>query len=62
MELSREILEEVFQIAQQVDRGEIAMTKGRDSLVRAYGFNANSANMLVRSLRHLSTGSATGVR
>lgn len=56
MELSRNILEEVFQITQQVDRGDIALTKGRDDLVRAHGFNANSANMTIRSLRHMLNG------
>jgi 5-methylcytosine-specific restriction protein A len=56
MELSQDILEEVFQVTQQVDRGDLALAKGRDDLVRAYGFNANSANMTIRSLRHMLNG------
>jgi len=56
MELSQEILEEIFQITRQVDRGDITLTKGRDDLVRVYGFNANSANMTIRSLRHMLNG------
>lgn len=56
MELSQEILEKVFQVARQVDRGDLTLTQGRDDLVRAYGFNANSANMTIRSLRHMLNG------
>ena len=56
MELSQEILEEIFEVTRQVDRGDITLTKGRDDLVRAYGFNANSANMTIRSLRHMLNG------
>jgi 5-methylcytosine-specific restriction enzyme A len=56
MELSNEILEEIFQITRQVDRGDITLTKGRNNLVQAYGFNANSANMTIRSLRHMLNG------
>lgn len=56
MELSREILEEIFVITRLVDRGEITLTKGKQDLVRAYGFNANSANMTIRSLRHMLNG------
>lgn len=36
MELSHAILEEVFQVTRQVDRGDITLTKGRDDPVRAY--------------------------
>lgn len=56
MELSREILEEIFVITRLVDRGEITLKKGKQDLVRAYGFNANSANMTIRSLRHMLNG------
>jgi 5-methylcytosine-specific restriction protein A len=56
MELSPKILEEVFQVTRQVDRGDITLPKGRDDLVRAYGLNANSANMTIRSLRHMLNG------
>lgn len=56
MKLSKDILEEIFQITRQVDRADITLTKGRDALVRAYGFNANSANMTIRSLRHMHNG------
>ena len=56
MEMSKDTLEEIFQLAQQVDRGDITQAKGRDDLVRAYGLNVNSANMAIRSLRHLLKG------
>lgn len=56
MDLSPQILEEVFQATRQVDRGIITLGKARDDLVRAYGFNANSANMTIRSLRHMLNG------
>lgn len=56
MELSQDTLEEIFQVARQVDRGDITQTKDRDDLVRAYGLNVNSANMTIRSLRHLLKG------
>jgi 5-methylcytosine-specific restriction protein A len=56
MELSQNILEEIFQVTQQVDHGDITLTQGRDGLVRAHGFNANSANMTIRSLRHMLNG------
>jgi 5-methylcytosine-specific restriction protein A len=56
MELSQEILEEVFQVTRQVDRGDITLTKGRGDLVRAYVLNVNSANMAIRSLRHMLNG------
>jgi 5-methylcytosine-specific restriction protein A len=56
MELSRDILEEIFHITRQVDHGHITLTTGKDSLVRAYGMNANSANMMIRSLRHMLNG------
>lgn len=56
MRLSREMLEEIFQVTQQVHRAEITLTKGRDDLVSAHGFNANSANMTIRSLRHMLNG------
>jgi 5-methylcytosine-specific restriction protein A len=39
-----------------VDGGDITLTKGRDDLVRAYGLNANSAKMTIRSLRHILNG------
>lgn len=56
VELKQETLEEIFRVTQQVDRGDITLTKGRDDLVRAWGLNANSANMTIRSLRHLLNG------
>jgi len=56
MELTNEILENVFQLTQQVDRGQITLTKGKEDLVRAHGFNANSASMTIRSLRHMING------
>lgn len=56
MELSRHVLEKIFQITLQVDRGNTTVMKARDDLVRAYGFNPNSANMTIRSLRHLLKG------
>jgi 5-methylcytosine-specific restriction protein A len=56
MELSQDILEEIFQVTQHVAREDTTLTKGRDSLVRAYGFNANSVNMTIRSLRHMLNG------
>jgi 5-methylcytosine-specific restriction protein A len=56
MELTQKILEEVFQVTRQVDKGDITLAKGRDELVRAYGFNPNSANMTIRSLRHMLNG------
>lgn len=56
MELSQDILEEIFQVTRQVDRGDITLKKGKEDLVRAYGFNANSVNMTIRSLRHMLNG------
>jgi 5-methylcytosine-specific restriction protein A len=56
MELNQKILEEIFQVTRQVDRGDITLTQGRDDLVRAHGLNANSANMTIRSLRHMLHG------
>jgi 5-methylcytosine-specific restriction protein A len=56
MELSQDILEEIFQVARRVDRQDITLTKGIDDLVRAYGFNANTANVTIRSLRHMLNG------
>ena len=56
MELRPDILEKIFQVTQQVDRLAITLVKGRDELVRAYGLNANSANMMIRSLRHMLNG------
>jgi len=56
MRISHDILEEIFQVTRQVDRGDITLTKGKDNLVRAYRFNANSANMIIRSLRHMLNG------
>jgi 5-methylcytosine-specific restriction protein A len=49
-------LEEIFQITQQVDLGSITLTKGKDDLERAHGLNTNSANMTIRSLRHMLHG------
>lgn len=56
MDLSQETLEDIFQVTQLVDRGDITLTKGRDDLVRVHGLNANSANMTIRSLRHMLNG------
>ena len=56
MELSHDTLEEIFQVARQVERGDITQTTGRDYLVSAFGLNVNSANMTIRSLRHLLNG------
>lgn len=54
--LNQDSLEEIFQVARQVDRGDVTQSKGRDDLVRAYGLNVNTANMTIRSLRHLLNG------
>jgi len=56
MELTKDILEDVFQIARQVKAGDITLTKGKADLVRAHGFNQNSATMTLRSLIHLHRG------
>jgi 5-methylcytosine-specific restriction protein A len=56
MELGQDILEGIFQVTQQVERGDITLTQGRDDLVRAHGLNVNSANMTIRSLRHMLNG------
>ncbi|WP_306394738.1 hypothetical protein [Telluria beijingensis] len=56
MELSKDILEQIFQLTQQVNSGRISLTAGRDELVKAFGFNPNSASMTIRSLRHLLNG------
>lgn len=56
MELNRDVLEKIFQITQQVDCRDITLSEGRDSLVRNYAFNANSASMTIRSLRHMLNG------
>lgn len=56
IELNQVILEDIFYLAQQVDRGEITSTAGRDKLVISYGLNPNLANMSIRFLRHLLNG------
>ncbi|RNF31078.1 hypothetical protein NM04_09045 [Massilia aurea] len=56
MELNKDILESIFQLTQQVNRGRISLGEGRDELVSAFGFNPNSASMTIRSLRHLLNG------
>lgn len=56
MELTKEILEDVFQLARQVKAGDITLTKGKDDLARVHGFNQNSATMTLRSLIHLHKG------
>jgi 5-methylcytosine-specific restriction protein A len=56
MEISQDILEEIFQVARQVNRGDITLAKGRDDLVSAHGFNAHSATITIRSLRHMLNG------
>ncbi|HZW11694.1 MAG TPA: hypothetical protein VFF81_00690 [Noviherbaspirillum sp.] len=56
MELTRDILEDVFQLARQVRAGDITLTKGANDLVRSYGFNPNSATMTIRSPCHMLKG------
>lgn len=56
MELSKEILEEVFQITRKVNRGEVTLSKAKEELVRAWGINPNSASMTVCSLRDMLNG------
>lgn len=56
MELTKYILEDVFQVARQVKAGGITLTEGRTGLARAHGFNQNSATMTLRSLIHLHRG------
>lgn len=56
MELSTLALDEIFELTRQVDRGEITLTKGREDVVKAHGMNANSAQMTIRSLRHMLNG------
>lgn len=56
VELKQETLEEIFRVTQQVDRGDLTLTQGRDDLARAWGLNVNSVNMTIRSLRHLLNG------
>jgi hypothetical protein len=50
------MLADIFYLAQQIGRGEVTPTAGRDKLVNSHGFNCNSANMSIRSLRHLLNG------
>ncbi|WP_314437102.1 hypothetical protein [Massilia timonae] len=56
MELSKDILESIFQLTQQVNSGRISLGDGRDELVRMFGFNPNSARINIRSLRHMLNG------
>ena len=56
VELKQETLEEIFRVTQQVDRGDLTLTQGRDDLARTWGLNVNSVNMTIRSLRHLLNG------
>lgn len=56
MQLSKAILEDIFQVTRQVKRGDITLAKGAMDLVRVHGFNPNSASMTIRSLRHLING------
>jgi 5-methylcytosine-specific restriction enzyme A len=56
MELSKQTLEDVFRITRQVGGGNITLTKGTTDLVRAHGFNPNSATMTIRSLCHMLRG------
>lgn len=56
MELSKEILEDIFQITRQVNKRKMTLTEGKNELVRLHGFNPNSATMSIRSLRHMISG------
>lgn len=56
MELSKQILEDVFRVTRQVEVGDITLTKGTTDLVRVHEFNPNSATMTIRSLCHMIRG------
>ncbi|AIY39449.1 hypothetical protein LT85_0289 [Collimonas arenae] len=56
MELTKEILEDIFQITRQVSKNNMTLTEGKNELVRLYGINPNSATMSIRSLRHMING------
>lgn len=56
MELTKDILEDVFQITRQVKAGNISVAEGKADLVHTHGFNPNSATMSIRSLCHLIKG------
>lgn len=56
MKISRDVLEEIFEVTQKIDRGDITLTKGRDDLARSHGLNVNSTNIVIRSLRHMLNG------
>lgn len=56
MELSKDVLEDVFRIARQVKGGDITLAKGKTTLVCSHGFNPNSAAMTIRSLCHMMNG------
>lgn len=56
MNLTTAIMEDIFQTTLQVHCGAISVTTGKERLVRAHGLNPNSANMSIRSLRHMLNG------
>lgn len=56
MKISLSILEEIFDFALRVDRAEVTLATATDELVRVHGLNPSSANMTIRSLRHLLNG------
>lgn len=55
-ELGNDVLEAIFRVCQQVDRGEISLRQGTDDLVDSYGLNRNSAIGTIRSVRHMLHG------
>jgi hypothetical protein len=56
MELSTNILEDVFRITRQFAAGRATLSQARDTLVRDHDFNPNSASITIRSLSHLLKG------
>lgn len=56
MELTKNVLEDVFQLTQKFAAGQTTLSQARDILVRNHNFNANSASITVRSLCHLLKG------
>lgn len=56
MELTKDVLECVFQVTREVRAGHISLSEGRAELVKKHGFNPNSATMSIRSLRHMLNG------
>jgi len=56
MQLTKDILEDVFRTARKVKTGQITLAQGGTILVGAHRLNQNSAAMMLRSLVHLHKG------